>query len=70
MRSPNPYDPPHTEPAAQRDESPGGLWPQSRRRRERMVGGAVRTWLLFGLRALIFLAVIVAVLILTRSSQP
>jgi len=63
MTASNPYEPPQSEPNA-------GLWPHSRRRRERMIYGTVRSWLLFGLRVLIFFAAIAAVLMLTRPAQP
>jgi hypothetical protein len=42
------------------------LWPESRKRRERAVGRTARAWLLLGLRVLIFVLVIGALLILTR----
>jgi hypothetical protein len=35
-----------------------------------MVFGTVRSWLLLGLRVLIFVAVIAAVLLLSRPGQP
>lgn len=63
MPLPNPYEPPESKPNT-------GLWPRNRQRRERMVYGTVRSWLLFGLRAIIFLAVVIALLILSRPAQP
>jgi hypothetical protein len=70
MKSPNPYEPPREDPVPSAGQQPGGLWPHSRRRRERLIHGTVRSWLLFGLRALIFFVVIAALLILSRQAQP
>jgi hypothetical protein len=71
MKSPNPYESPREDPASSAgQQQPGGLWPHSRRRRERLIYGTVRSWLLFGLRALIFFVVIAALLILSRQAQP
>ena len=60
----NPYEPPQ-EPGERKAE-PDTLWPNSRRRRERLLFGTVRAWLWFALRALIFAGVVAAIAYLSR----
>jgi hypothetical protein len=70
MASPNPYEAPRSDSPQPAPPSPAdGLWPRSRRRRERLVQGTLRAWLLLGLRALIFVIAIAAVIILLRQAQ-
>jgi hypothetical protein len=70
MPSPNPYEPPQdAPPSSAPKQPPGGLWPDNRRRRDRMVGGTLQAWLLLGLRTLIFVVVIAALLILMRQAR-
>jgi hypothetical protein len=66
--SQNPYDPPPSGRREREPPAPEGLWPQSRKRRERMIYGTTRAWLLFALRAIIFAAVIAAIYYLTRAN--
>ena len=55
----NPYEPQMGE----IKQASGGLWPQSRNRRERAVNATIKAWFIFGLRAVLF-AVVVGLLVL------
>jgi hypothetical protein len=58
---------PYQSPREKSEQPPPNLWPRSRTRRERMVGSTIRAWLMFGLRAIIFVLVVSAIVFITRA---